>query len=94
MVHPCLFNRRLDDVKLYGNTSESQAASYDRNHPRYPYKSHGQWVKAAYGMTACSILLIFNGVGSFLENPFNANRFVASYIGVSLLELLEPRTYL
>ncbi|RDW92329.1 proline-specific permease [Coleophoma crateriformis] len=82
------FFKTLNDFKLYGNTSESQAASYDRNHPRYPYKSHGQWVKAAYGMTACIILLIFNGVGSFLNDPFNANKFVASYIGIPVFFLL------
>lgn len=78
-----IFIYRLEDVKLYGNASESQAAMYDRDHPRYPYKSHGQWLKAAYGMVACLILLIFNGVAAFLEDPFDTRRFIASYIGVS-----------
>jgi amino acid transporter len=55
---------------------------YDRNHPKYPYKSHGQWLKACYGMVACIILVIFNGIGPFLENPFDMRRFIASYIGV------------
>tara|TARA_R110002060_G_scaffold23753_1_gene32285 strand:- start:467 stop:745 length:279 start_codon:yes stop_codon:yes gene_type:complete len=82
----------LEDVKLYGNTSEAQAAMYDRDHPRYPYKSHGQWLKAAYGMVACTILLIFNGVAAFLEDPFDIRRFIASYIGVSISrsDLLFP----
>ena len=75
---------RLEDVKMYGNASEAQAASYDRDHPRYPYKSHGQWLKACYGLVACIILVLFNGVGSFLETPFDTDRFIASYIGVSL----------
>lgn len=76
---------RLDRVKRYGNISESQAASYDRNHPRYPYKSHGQWLKAAYGLVACIILITFNGVNSFLEHPFGLRQFIASYISVSLI---------
>jgi yeast amino acid transporter len=69
---------------MYGNVSEAQAAAYDRNHPRYPYKSHGQWLKACYGMVACIILVVFNGIGSFLEQPFDYRRFIASYIGVRL----------
>lgn len=75
---------RLEDVKEYGNASQAQADMYDRNHPRYPYKSHGQWLKACYGLVACTILVIFNGVGAFLEDPFDIRRFIASYIGVRL----------
>jgi hypothetical protein len=74
---------RLENVKIYGNGPEAQTAMYDRDHPRYPYKSHGQWLKACYGMIACTILLIFNGVAAFLEDPFDTRRFIASYIGVS-----------
>ena len=72
----------LQDFKMYGNASEAQAASYDRDHPRYPYKSHGQWLKACYGLVTCSLLVIFNGVGMFLTEPFDVRRFVASYISV------------
>ncbi|KAH7311903.1 proline-specific permease [Rhexocercosporidium sp. MPI-PUGE-AT-0058] len=82
------FFKTLDDVKLNGNTSESQAAMYDRDHIRYPYKSHGQWLKAAYGMTACLILLIFNGIAAFLEDPFETRRFIASYIGIPVFIFL------
>jgi yeast amino acid transporter len=63
---------------------------YDRNHPRYPYKSHGQWLKAAYGMVATMILVVFNGIGPFFENPFDGRTFVASYISVSFLPDLQP----
>ncbi|KUJ09209.1 proline-specific permease [Mollisia scopiformis] len=82
------FFQTLEEVKLYGNASEAQAAMYDRNHPRYPYKSHGQWLKACYGMVSCMILLIFNGVGPFLESPFDTRRFIASYIGIPVFILL------
>jgi amino acid transporter len=74
---------RLEDVKRYGNASEAQVAMFDRNHPRYPYKSHGQWFKAAYGGVACTILVLFNGFGTFLQRPFDRQGFVASYVGVS-----------
>lgn len=73
---------RLENAKLYANTSESQAASYDRDNPLYPYKSHGQWLKASYGLAACIILILFNGVGAFID-PFNVRKFVAAYLGVS-----------
>ncbi|KAL3422348.1 amino acid permease [Phlyctema vagabunda] len=82
------FFKILEDVKLYGNASEAQAASYDRNHPRYPYKSHGQWLKAGYGLVACTILLIFNGLASFLKDPFDFRGFIASYIGFPVFILL------
>jgi amino acid permease len=57
---------------------------YDRDNPRYPYKSHGQWLKACYGLVACLLLVIFNGVGTFLEKPFDTRRFIASYISVGV----------
>ena len=68
---------------MYGNTSEAQAASYDRNNPAYPYKSHGQWLKAAYGFFACVMLVLFNGVEAFLRRPFGVRTFISSYISVS-----------
>ena len=79
------FQNRLEHVKNYGNASEAQVAMYDRDNPRYPYKSHGQWLKACYGLVACTLLVLFNGVGPFLEHPFDTRRFIASYIGVGSL---------
>ena len=63
--------------------SEAQATYYDRNHPRYPYKSHGQWLRASCGMAACIILFVFSGVFSFLVEPFDYQNFLVSYISVS-----------
>jgi len=85
---------RLEDAKLYGNASELQAASYDRDNHLYPYKSHGQWLKACYGLVACIILVIFNGVGAFLERPFNIRRFISAYISVCLTFLVYKLTSL
>lgn len=79
--------RRLREAKMYGNTSEAQAASYDRNNPAYPYKSHGQWLKAAFGLMACVLILLFNGVAAFLRRPFGVRTFISSYISVSPLFL-------
>lgn len=72
---------RLREVK-YNNISAAQAALYDRDHPRYPYKSHGQWLKAVYGMTTCLLLIVFNKVEAFLAHPFDIMGFIYSYIGV------------
>ncbi|KAK3319967.1 putative amino acid transporter, partial [Cercophora scortea] len=82
------FFKTLEEAKLYGNTSELQAASYDRDNQLYPYKSHGQWLKACYGMVACIILLFFNGVSAFVENPFNTRRFISAYISLPVFVLL------
>ena len=78
---------RLDDVKSHESVSEAQAACYNRDHPRYPYKSHGQWLRATYGIIACIILLLFNGVFAFLVDPFDYQNFLVSYIAVSLFVL-------
>jgi amino acid transporter len=82
------FHKTLKDAQLYGNMSEVQAASYDRNSPSYPYKSHAQWLKAGYGMVTCILLILFNGVGAFLEKPFGLRTFISSYIGVPVFILL------
>ncbi|AEO67776.1 uncharacterized protein THITE_2051579 [Thermothielavioides terrestris NRRL 8126] len=86
VTYLCFF-RTLEDAKQYGNTSESQAASYDRNHPLYPYKSHGQWLKGCYGLVACIILMLFNGVAAFIK-PFNIHKFVAAYISLPIFLIL------
>jgi amino acid transporter len=81
----------LEEAKQHGNTSQTQAATYDRNHARYPYKSHAQWLKAGYGMVACIIMLIFNGVDSFMTTPFNVRTFIASYISVCHVSRIPSR---
>lgn len=76
----CFF-RTLEETRKNALTGE-QASLYDREAPTYPYKSHGQWLKAAYGMTGCIIVLIFNGVPSLLQNPVDLSRFIAAYLTI------------
>jgi amino acid transporter len=83
----CFF-RTLQETREDANTSAAQAAKYDRSDPRYPYKSHGQWLKAYYGIASCVILLLFNGIVAFLEEPFDSRSFVASYISIPVFFLL------
>jgi len=83
----CFF-RALQETREGASTSQAQAARLNRDDPRYPYKSHGQWLKACYGMVSCLILLLFNGIVVFLENPFDGRDFVASYISIPVFLLL------
>ncbi|KAI0974013.1 amino acid permease-domain-containing protein [Xylaria arbuscula] len=60
---------------------------YDRQNPQYPYRSHGQWLRAVYGLFGCSVLVLFNGWRTF-SPPFSAGDFVACYIGIVLFIVL------
>lgn len=84
-----MLRHRLEEIKLCNNISDAQAAMFDREHPQYPYKSHGQWLKAMYGMVACAMIVVFNGVGPFLEDPLDIRHIVAYYIGVSFHSILS-----
>jgi amino acid permease len=56
--------------------------TYKRTGSQYPYKSHAQWLRAAYGLTATLTIAFFNGWRSLIS-PFSVNDFIASYISVS-----------
>lgn len=55
----------------------------NRNASDYPYKSHGQWLRATYALAGCILLVIFNGWRSFL-NPFSHADFLAAYMAVPI----------
>ena len=55
---------------------------YDRNSPQYPYKSHGQWLRACYAFWGCLLFILFNGWRTFVS-PMHVADFVACYIPVS-----------
>lgn len=60
---------------------------YDRSHPRYPYRSHGQYLRAYYAVFACSLFVIFNGWRTFIT-PVSIEDIFGCYIAVSCLSQL------
>jgi yeast amino acid transporter len=54
---------------------------YDREDPQYPYKSHGQYIRACYALFGCTVLVLFNGWRTFVP-PMSVNDFIACYIAV------------
>jgi hypothetical protein len=71
---------RGENEAIENDTNVLQA--YDREHKQYPYKSRGQWLRAAYGLFGCSVMIFFNGWRS-LAKPVSVEDFIASYISVS-----------
>ncbi len=56
---------------------------YDRNSSQYPYRSHGQHLRAWYALTCCVLFILFNGWRAFVE-PVDGGDFVACYVCVRL----------
>ena len=56
--------------------------AYNREDDSYPYKSHGQYLRAWYGMCGCFLIVFFNGWSSCVS-PMSIDDFFASYINVS-----------
>jgi amino acid permease len=54
---------------------------FRRSGRRYPYRSHLQWMRAAYGLVACLLFALFQGWETFLT-PMSVKDFIASYIAV------------
>ncbi|KAI9684416.1 MAG: hypothetical protein M1829_002226 [Trizodia sp. TS-e1964] len=52
---------------------------YDRSLDSYPFRSKFQPFTAIFGLSACSLLVIFNGWASFLS-PFTAADFIGAYL--------------
>jgi len=62
--------------------------AYDRDDDHfYPYRSHGQYLRAWYGLLGCSIFVVFNGWRSVISPMSNAD-FVAAYINIPVLVIL------
>lgn len=59
----------------------------NRNAGDYPYKSHLQSARAAYGFIGCCLVLFFSGWKSFLS-PFSAPDFLAAYMNVFVFIIL------
>jgi amino acid transporter len=80
---------RLDDEL---NLTPETRTHYDRNAPRYPYRTHLQWIRAVYALVGCTILLIFHGWRTLLS-PVIVDDFVASYIPIVLFLALTCAYY-
>ncbi|KAJ4094501.1 hypothetical protein NW760_012670 [Fusarium oxysporum] len=61
---------------------------YDRSNPRYPYRSHGQCLRAYYAVLACSLFVIFNGWRTFIS-PVNIKDFFGCYIAILLMAMIS-----
>jgi amino acid transporter len=65
----------------------SERPVLDRNASDYPYKTHLQSARAAYGLLGCVLILVVNGWRSFLS-PFSGSDFFASYTNVFVFVVL------
>lgn len=57
--------------------------NYRRTSNQYPYRSHLQWIRAAYAITGCTLLILFQGWRTLIP-PIQTKDFVASYIAIVL----------
>ncbi|KAH0565197.1 hypothetical protein GP486_001413 [Trichoglossum hirsutum] len=61
---------------------------YNREDDRfYPYKTHGQYLRAIYGICGCGLFVLFNGWRSFVP-PMNIADFFSSYINIPVFVLI------
>jgi amino acid transporter len=74
-----------DDENVNDKDDPDVRQHFDRNSPGYPYKSHGQWLRACYGLLGCFLLVVFNGWRS-LGSPMKTGDFLGCYISVSLID--------
>lgn len=74
------------------NLTPEMRSFYKRTARQYPYRSHLQWMRAAYACTACVLFALFNGWRT-LVSPYNKKDFVASYIAIILFLVLTVAYY-
>jgi amino acid transporter len=72
-----------DDENVDDKDDPQIRSQYDRNSHGYPYRSHGQWIRACYALTGCALLGFFNGWRS-LTHPFDFGDFLGCYIAVRI----------
>jgi yeast amino acid transporter len=70
-----------DDEKVDNKDDPDIRQLYNRDHHEYPYKSHGQYLRACYALMGCSLFIIFNGWRTFVT-PMSVADFLACYIAV------------
>ncbi|KAH8892810.1 hypothetical protein GQ53DRAFT_763933 [Thozetella sp. PMI_491] len=78
---------------------------YNRDSPQYPYRSHGQYLRAWYALISCVLFILFNGWRTFVQ-PMSIEDFIGCYISIKFWglnpfrwrrratkELQNPRPY-
>ncbi|KAN0082315.1 Amino acid permease domain containing protein [Elaphomyces granulatus] len=76
---------RGDDERI---DPDQDLRAYDRDDDRfYPYRSHGQYLRAWYGMCGSFLIVLFNGWSSFVS-PMSNDDFLASYINIPIFIVL------
>ncbi|KAK3941891.1 amino acid permease-domain-containing protein [Diplogelasinospora grovesii] len=60
---------------------------YDRSSPQYPYRSHGQYLRAWYALLGCTLFIIFNGWRTFVP-PMNIADFLGCYVAILVLTVI------
>ncbi|OCK74629.1 hypothetical protein K432DRAFT_310354, partial [Lepidopterella palustris CBS 459.81] len=76
-----------DDENIDDREDPTIRQLYDRNFRQYPYKSHGQWLRACYAITGCSLFILFNGWRTFVQ-PINVADLIACYIPILLFAII------
>ncbi|KAH7129176.1 amino acid permease-domain-containing protein [Dactylonectria macrodidyma] len=84
-VNDAAAGQTMDVVDIY-NPLVKQL--YDRSHPRYPYRSHGQYLRAYYAVLACTLFVLFNGWRTFIS-PMNLEDFFGCYIAILLMAVIS-----
>jgi hypothetical protein len=78
----CSINRAAEghDERIDPN---QDIRAYNREDDRfYPYKTHGQYLRAIYGLCGSGLLVLFSGWSSLVP-PKDTGNFLAAYINVS-----------
>ena len=84
ILHSCSIKAAADgyDENISNKDDPEVRRLYDRNSTQYPYRSHGQYLRACYALTGCWLFILFNGWRAFVA-PVNGGDFVACYVCVS-----------
>ncbi|ORX97604.1 amino acid permease/ SLC12A domain-containing protein [Clohesyomyces aquaticus] len=82
------FYKTGDDEAIDDKDEPTTRQRYDRNCPQYPYRSHGQWLRALYAFVACSLFILFNGWRTFVS-PMHTADFVACYVPILLFAVIS-----
>ncbi len=90
---PVIISKLTCDRTINGGPDEDVFVStpeghfLNRNATDYPYKSHLQWLRSAYALFGCLLLIFFNGWRSILK-PFSHADFLAAYLSIPIFFII------